>query len=328
MVDSVKCKMQRESNIELLRIIVMLFILMHHLIVHALCPSVLSGKVELSAEYATYSIMEGFFYVGVNVFLLISGYFGIRLRARRIWSLYLQLAFYCIIAYLFGFFSFILIPDSINIILKLFIADVVATIVVWVFGIFLRTASIYDPYWSIQTPVIYVALLIHYGNYNVGNIIFLILILLWAIRLTINFIITFNDITYIDWRYSDIKNKTNKLYQIVNLIGIHMMPTILVFLASVPAFLYVINGYDFTPLSIIGYVLIILAVFFELISDINIHVYKKNRKSRSEIINVGFWKYSRHPNYFGEITFYPWSGYVRFHPDDFDFVLGKYFTEY
>lgn len=102
MVDSVKCKMQRESNIELLRIIVMLFILMHHLIVHALCPSVLSGKVELSAEYATYSIMEGFFYVGVNVFLLISGYFGIRLRARRIWSLYLQLAFYGLLAYSVG----------------------------------------------------------------------------------------------------------------------------------------------------------------------------------------------------------------------------------
>lgn len=31
---------------------------------------------------------------------------------------------------------------------------------------------------------------------------------------------------------------------------------------------------------------------------------------------------------FGEITFYPWSGYVKFHPDDFDFQLGTYFTEY
>ena len=236
---------------------------------------------------------------------------------KKLFGLLILLCIY-IIAYIFAFLSFILVPDSVNIILKIFIADVVATIVVWVFGIFLKTASIYDPYWSIQTPVIYVALLIHYGNYNVGNIIFLILILLWAIRLTINFIITFNDITYIDWRYSDIKNKTNKLYQIVNLIGIHMMPTILVFLASVPAFLYIINGYDFTPLSIIGYALIILAVFFELISDINIHVYKKNRKNRSEIINVGFWKYSRHPNYFGEITF--WYGVLAvFIVNDFNY---------
>jgi hypothetical protein len=32
--------------------------------------------------------------------------------------------------------------------------------------------------------------------------------------------------------------------------------------------------------------------------------------------------------YFGEITFYPWSGYVKFHPDKFDFTLGNYFVEY
>lgn len=32
--------------------------------------------------------------------------------------------------------------------------------------------------------------------------------------------------------------------------------------------------------------------------------------------------------YFGEITFYPWSGYVKFDPDKFDFTLGSYFEEY
>ncbi len=31
---------------------------------------------------------------------------------------------------------------------------------------------------------------------------------------------------------------------------------------------------------------------------------------------------------FGEITFYPWSGYVKFHPDSFDYQLGSYFVEY
>ncbi len=30
--------------------------------------------------------------------------------------------------------------------------------------------------------------------------------------------------------------------------------------------------------------------------------------------------------YFGELTFYPWSGYVKFKPEDFDFQLGKLFT--
>lgn len=32
--------------------------------------------------------------------------------------------------------------------------------------------------------------------------------------------------------------------------------------------------------------------------------------------------------YFGELTFYPWSGYVKFQPDEFDYRLGRFFSEY
>lgn len=35
--------------------------------------------------------------------------------------------------------------------------------------------------------------------------------------------------------------------------------------------------------------------------------------------------YLNHQVYFGELTFYPWSGYVQFDPDEFDFVLGNLF---
>lgn len=94
--------MQRKSNIELLRIIAMWYILVHHLIVHAVYPDVMTGQNGVTSEYAVYSILEGFLYVAVNVFILISGYFGIKLRARRIWSLYLQCAFYGLLTYIFG----------------------------------------------------------------------------------------------------------------------------------------------------------------------------------------------------------------------------------
>ena len=94
--------MQRESNIELLRIISMWFILLHHLIVHALYPDVMTGHDGVTSKYAIYSLLEGFFYVAVDVFILISGYFGIKMRARRVWSLYLQCAFYGLLTYIFG----------------------------------------------------------------------------------------------------------------------------------------------------------------------------------------------------------------------------------
>ena len=50
----------------------------------------------------------------------------------------------------------------------------------------------------------------------------------------------------------------------------------------------------------------IIAVGFEYIADNNMHKFIKTRKSRSEINRTGIWKYSRHPNYFGEILF--WYG--------------------
>lgn len=91
----------RDSNMELLRIVAMFFILCHHFI----CNSLYSFQEEiqngLTAEYATYSLLEGLFYVGVNCFLLISGYYGIKLRARKIWTMYLQLGFYGGTCYLF-----------------------------------------------------------------------------------------------------------------------------------------------------------------------------------------------------------------------------------
>ena len=52
--------------------------------------------------------------------------------------------------------------------------------------------------------------------------------------ITLNWAYTFSNLTKQDWRYTKYKNEIGKLYQIVNLFGIHMMPTLLVFLATIP----------------------------------------------------------------------------------------------
>lgn len=209
-------------------------------------------------------------------------------------------------AFAIGYASFLLLEDYVSVIWNLLIADVVATIYIWVVGIFYKTASIYDPYWSVQTVVIFVCLMIGYKTFNLGSILYLSGLLFWAVRLTYNFIYGFTDISYIDWRYAQIKEKTGKLYQLVSLLGIHLVPTFVVFFASVPSFLYIINGQDFSLLQLIGLAIMILGTLLELVSDKNMATFKKVRTSKDEIINVGLWKYSRHPNYLGEILF--WYG--------------------
>ena len=78
----------------------MFFIICHHFIHNSLYDFSVGSVDGLTMEYGVYSLLDGLFYVGVNCFLLISGYYGIKLRARRIWSMYLQLAFYGVGCYL------------------------------------------------------------------------------------------------------------------------------------------------------------------------------------------------------------------------------------
>ena len=193
-----------------------------------------------------------------------------------------------------------------NILIRIFISNVIATVVIWLIGVVLDTASVYDPYWSVQTPFIYICLLIKFRNINLGNFIYLQLILFWAIRLTYNYTKGFNDISYIDWRYKSIKEKTGSFYQIVNLLGICLVPTIIVYAASIPSFLFIMNSYELEYIEIIGFIIMLLSTFIEMKADIDIHKFKEIRTDRKQIINIGLWKYSRHPNYFGEICF--WYG--------------------
>jgi len=56
------------------------------------------------------------------------------------------------------------------------------------------------------------------------------------------------------------------------------------------------------PTFIIGFILCFVGVLYEIISDQQL--YKFKNKNKDKIINTGLWKYSRHPNYYGEILFW------------------------
>ena len=185
------------------------------------------------------------------------------------------------------------------------VADVVATVVVWLGGVALRTASAYDPYWSIQTLIIYTFIVARHNSWNAATVALWVVIFLYSLRLTTNFIVGFHSLSYVDWRYKMLKDKSGKLYQIVNLLGICMFPTLVVYAASLPAFAYANLDY-YSPLDIIGLVIVLLGTLLELVSDIQMKKFVKVRNDRSEVLKRGLWKYSRHPNYLGEILI--WFG--------------------
>lgn len=189
--------------------------------------------------------------------------------------------------------------------LNILVVDVIATVIVWFGGVLLRTASAYDPYWSIQTLIIYTFIVSKHNNWNFATISLFVVIFVYSLRLTMNFIVGFHSLSYVDWRYKMLKEKSGKAYQLVNLFGICMFPTLVVYSASLPAIAYA-NLTEYSFLDAIGLSVILFGTLLEFVSDLQMKKFVKVRNDRSEVLNKGLWKYSRHPNYLGEILI--WFG--------------------
>ena len=182
--------------------------------------------------------------------------------------------------------------------LSLLIADVAATVATFIFSVIFGNASVYDPYWSVQPPVILIAFAIG-KELTVLGVLLLIVVSFWAIRLTANWAYTFANLNHQDWRYTMLKEKTGIFYPVINFVGIHMVPTLVVYGCILPAVWAVINGVNVNFGSVLFLCLALGAATMQGIADVQMHKFRKNRNA--SFIRIGLWKYSRHPNYLGEI---------------------------
>lgn len=187
--------------------------------------------------------------------------------------------------------------------LNLLLADIIATIITFVFSVIFKNASIYDPYWSIQ-PIVIVLVLIANYNITLSGILVTLAICFWGIRLTLNWAYTFKGLEHQDWRYTMLKEKTKKFYPIINLFGIHLVPTLVVYSCILPACYLIISEVKANAFTFIFSLTAILSAVLQCIADIQMHKFRKNKNST--FIRNGLWKYSRHPNYLGEIMMW-WS---------------------
>lgn len=198
--------------------------------------------------------------------------------------------------------------DCNNKLLSLFIADVVATLVVWLFGVIFNNSSIYDPYWSVAPPLLLTFFAIEASSFGTPVRLTLLIVWLWAIRLTGNWAYTFPNLSKQDWRYDKYKGDFPKLWHLVNLFGINLMPTLIVFLAVIPAIeLIDLNPISYNIFTILGILISLVAVALELVADRQAHSFRK--ENRGKVCNIGLWKSSRHPNYLGEILFW-WGLFI------------------
>ncbi len=209
---------------------------------------------------------------------------------------FLWIAFVYIAATAVGVLTYSLLPFAFWI--NLLLADVAATVFTFLWSLLFKNASVYDPYWSVQPMVILLAFACKY-SLSGARILPFVATMVWGFRLTANWAYTFKDLTAQDWRYTMLKEKTGKFYPVINFVGIHLVPTLVVYACILPAVFVFVYGGSINVGSVIFFAVSLGATALQGVADIQMHAFRKRKTGG--FIREGVWKYARHPNYLGEI---------------------------
>lgn len=201
-------------------------------------------------------------------------------------------------------------------------ADVVATVAIFGFSRLYGNSSTYDPYWSVIPPL----LALYWFGTGGGAIdavaidlvtvdpwralCVIVLVFLWAIRLTGNWAVHWGGMGHEDWRYPLVRQRAGKAAILADFAGIHLFPTVQVFLGCLPIHAVMTRGgAPFGLLDMLAVVVTLGAIAIETVADLQLHAFIARRRPGG-FIRHGLWAWSRHPNYFGELAF--WWGLMLF----------------
>ncbi len=166
-------------------------------------------------------------------------------------------------------------------------------------AIFLKRNDIADVMWG---PGIFIAVLSAFVTLGGGPYLTLIIVFLWALRISFHIGRRFISKNEEDFRYATWRQKW-KYFYLRSYAQVFLLQGFLMFLvASSLVFLKIYNIEINQTMFWIGTIISLFALTFEAVADRQLTNFLKQKTGG--IMQTGLWKYSRHPNYFGEVTFW------------------------
>jgi steroid 5-alpha reductase family enzyme len=187
---------------------------------------------------------------------------------------------------------------------QLALGTLVATLVIFAASVAVDNSSMYDPYWSLQ-PLAIAGFYVwrEWGALSGRQILVTVLIVLYALRLTGNFYRGWPGLAKEDFRYIDFRRRFGRLYWPVSFLGIHLFPTVMVFLGCLPMYAVARSGAaGLSWLDAVAALVAVGSIGLAFVADEQLRDFRRDRANRGRCIRSGSWARSRHPNYLGEIT--------------------------
>lgn len=190
-------------------------------------------------------------------------------------------------------------------------ADLAATVLVFGASVLAGNSSLYDPYWSVApVPIAAYWATAPDGGSGFRRALVFAIVCVWGARLTANQIARWRGLRHEDFRYRELRAKSGRGYWAVSFVGIHLLPTVWVFLGLLPIYFALAGpGRPWNALDGLACVIAIGAVALEATADRQLRAFLKRRHADDAVLDTGVWRWSRHPNYLGEILIW-WGLWV------------------
>ena len=182
-------------------------------------------------------------------------------------------------------------------------------VTIWyVISLGLKRSDIADVAWGLGFCSISIYSFFRYDSHLVANLVYL-LVSIWGVRLTL-YIFLRNKGKKEDFRYNNWRKEWGKNFIWRSYLQVFILQGIFLYIIALPI-LFITqepnSGLSFW--SILGSIVWIIGFAFQSIADAQMAKFRKNKPKGETIIQTGLWKYSRHPNYFGEVLMW-WGIFV------------------
>ncbi|MBX3710524.1 MAG: DUF1295 domain-containing protein [Lysobacter sp.] len=188
------------------------------------------------------------------------------------------------------------------------VAMVALAVGMWLLSVKLRDVSIVDSAWSIFFLLFALVFAWRQGDRSVATLAMLALVAAWALRLSI----------YITWRnhghgedrrYQAIRARNQPNFEFKSLYLVFLLQAVLAFVIAMPLLPALNGANDANLVTWLGMAVAAFGLLFETIGDAQMARFKADPASAGQVMDRGLWRYTRHPNYFGESVFW-WGVWI------------------
>lgn len=180
--------------------------------------------------------------------------------------------------------------------------------IAWLYSAIRKDVSIVDSLWSLFFLLMATAYALASEPLSERGLLVFVLVAVWAIRLSA-YITIRNHGEPEDYRYQTIRANNDPGFWYKSLFIVFLLQSTLAWIISLPLMVAVTSKSNLGILDAIAVLVFALGFLFEAGGDYQLAKFKRDPDNRGKVLDSGLWRYTRHPNYFGDFCIW-WSFYL------------------